>query len=120
MHYYFHSYILHIIVLHNYLCDKCSPFEPLEVTTWLKRVAREWRWLMRQSRHLISIASEQAFNEQVLSSHEFWIVVFLDGFHCSACQTAKTNVMRLAASLKGLRDVKVGIVNCEDPGNSYY
>lgn len=93
-----------------------GPLEPLEVTTWLKRVAREWRWLMRQSRHLISLVSEQAFKEQVLESNEFWIVVFLDGFDCSACQTAKTNVMRLAASLKGLSDVKVGIVNCEEPG----
>ena len=74
---------------------------------------------MRQARHLISIPSEQAFNEQVLNSHEFWIVVFLDGFDCSACQTAKTNVMRLAASLKGLSDVKVGIVNCEDPGITF-
>jgi hypothetical protein len=93
-----------------------SAFDPIAVTEWVRRVAIEWRWLMKQSSHLVHILKEHEFQEQVLNSTEFWIVVFLDGFDCSACQTAKTNVMRLAASLKAYQDVKIGIVNCEEPG----
>ena len=93
-----------------------SHFEPMAVTEWVRRVAVEWRWLMKQSAHLVQITTEPQFQEQVLASSEFWIVVYLDGFDCSACQTAKTNVMRLAASLKAYQDVKVGVVNCEEPG----
>ncbi len=83
---------------------------------WARAVTREWRWLFTSS-HLMHVASSAAFHAQVLSSTAFSVVCFLDGLHCSSCQTAKTNMMRLSASLQDFRhNVSVVIVNCEEPG----
>lgn len=50
----------------------------------------------------------------VVNSTQAWVVMFTDGVECSTCRTAKTNLMRLAASLTGL-PVRVGLVDCEQP-----
>lgn len=42
------------------------------------------------------------------------VIAFMDGVDCSACKTAKTNAMRLSASLRGFPDVQVGVVDCEE------
>ena len=45
-----------------------------------------------------------------------WVVLYTDGLACAPCRTAKTNLMRLSASLRAL-PVGVGYVDCEAPGN---
>ena len=83
------------------------------ITTWIRAVTREWRWLFATS-NLIDIRNETHFKETVLNSTQFWVIAYMDGVDCSACKTAKTNAMRLSASLRGFDDVRVGIVNCEE------
>lgn len=86
-----------------------------DVTSWIKKVAKEWKWLFVQS-DIITMTSKEEFNKEVVDSEYFWVVVFMDGFDCSACKTAKTNAMRLSASLRGYHeDVQVGMVDCEEP-----
>lgn len=46
-------------------------------------------------------------------------MLFTDGQTCAPCRTAKTNLMRLSASLRGL-PVGLGVVDCERPKNVHY
>lgn len=85
-----------------------------ETKAWIQKVAREWKWLFIQS-NIITMTTKDEFDKEVVASELFWIVVFMDGFDCSACKTAKTNAMRLSASLRGYTDVQVGMVDCEEP-----
>ena len=43
-------------------------------------------------------------------------MLYSDGLACAPCRTAKTNLMKLSASLKAL-PVGVGFIDCEAPGN---
>ncbi len=85
-----------------------------ETKSWIQKVAKEWKWLFVQS-NIITMTTKEEFEKEVVASELFWIVVFMDGFDCSACKTAKTNAMRLSASLRGYTDVQVGMVDCEEP-----
>lgn len=42
-------------------------------------------------------------------------MAFTDGFDCAPCKTAKTNMLRLSAGLRGM--AQVGVVNCEAQEN---
>jgi hypothetical protein len=43
------------------------------------------------------------FEQTVLAdSARAWVVLFTDGLTCAPCRTAKTNLMRLSASVRGL------------------
>lgn len=86
------------------------------VTNWVRSVAKEWKWLFAQS-NIITLEGSEDFQNQVVNSTLFWVIAYMDGVDCSACKTAKTNAMRLSASLRGLTDVQVGIVNCEEDAN---
>ena len=92
-----------------------GPKDVASVTSWIRAVTKEWRWLFATA-NIIDISSEQQFRDTVLNSTQFWVVAFMDGVDCSACKTAKTNAMRLSASLRGYEsDVKVAVVDCEEP-----
>ncbi len=51
----------------------------------------------------------------MLGSDAFWLILFLDSVECSSCKTAKTNMLRLSAGLRGL--ASVGYIDCEQPTN---
>jgi len=84
------------------------------ITTWLRAVAKEWRWLFANA-NMTTITSREDFQNRVINSTDFWILVYMDGLDCSACKTAKTNALRLSASLNGYQGVRIGLVDCEDP-----
>ena len=85
------------------------------IASWTREVAAEWRWLFRAS-NITSIANQEEFDSKVLGSSDFYIVGFLDGLDCGSCKTAKTNMMRLSASLREYTGVSIAIVDCEDAG----
>jgi thiol-disulfide isomerase/thioredoxin len=84
------------------------------VTNWVRTVSREWKYLFQTS-NVEPITNLEGFQNTIVNSTEFWVVAFMDGLDCGACKTAKTNCMRLSASLRGYPDVRVGIVDCEEP-----
>lgn len=88
------------------------------VAAWAREVAKEWRWLFAKSR-LSHIVGDEAFNSTILSKNDFAIVAFMDGIDCSACKTAKTNMMRLSAGLRAIENVTVSIVDCSEAENKH-
>jgi thiol-disulfide isomerase/thioredoxin len=94
-------------------------FESAAIVAWLRAVAREWRWLARTS-SLARITNRADFVTSVLSSTDFWIIIFLDGLDCASCAAAHTNALRLSASLRDFAGVRIGLVDCEDPGSVLY
>jgi thiol-disulfide isomerase/thioredoxin len=79
------------------------------IATWAKEIADEWKWLFSRA-NLTEFETEEAFQQQVIASSDFWIVLFSDGAECSSCKTAKTNMMRLSAGLLSM--ARVGFFNC--------
>ena len=71
-------------------------------TDWARSIAREWRFLFSYGQ--VEKISASSFNENgtVGNSTDAWVVMFTDGLDCGPCKTAKTNLMRLAASMRGL------------------
>lgn len=47
------------------------------------------------------------------------MILFVDGVECAPCKTAKTNMLRLSAGLRGL-DAGVGYVDCEEGENRQF
>ena len=81
------------------------------VAKWVREVAKEWKWLFARS-NLTHITSPQHFNQRVIDSPDFWVLLLLDGLECGPCKTAKTNMMRLSAGLLGLSGVSTGYFDC--------
>ena len=75
--------------------------------SWALAIAAEWRYLFAASN--VTSLDAGSFDATVLRSERAWLVMFSDGLVCSQCRTAKTNLMRLSASLRGL-PVGLGIV----------
>merc|ERR1712166_634562 len=75
---------------------------------WAKSVAAEWQYLFAQSNMLVLEAHN--FTTGILSTNKVTMVSFVDGFDCSSCKTAKTNMLRLSASLGHL--ATIAVVNC--------
>ena len=91
--------------------------DPNTVIKWIADVAKEWKWLFKNANLAFLTGDTHEFHDRVINSTQFWIVIYVDGFDCSSCKTAKTNAMRLSASLKAFQgNVSVGIVNCEAEG----
>lgn len=84
---------------------------PDAVIAWARSISREWKFLFRGQR-IASLATEDDFASVVLATTDFAIVAFLDGPDCSACMTAKTNLMRLSAGLRGFKNITIGLVDC--------
>ena len=82
------------------------------IVKWARAVSDEWRYLFAQSN--LSMITADTFVDTVLNSTDFFVVCFLDGLECSSCKTAKTNMLRLSAGLRGL--ARVGVVDCAMPG----
>merc|ERR1711935_607536 len=80
---------------------------------WARSISLEWKFLMSQSSVVMSNAS--AFPE-VLNTTDMVLTLFTDGLECMPCKTAKTNLMRLSASLAAL-PVRTVVVDCEQPEN---
>jgi len=75
-------------------------------------VAAEWLWLFDRAK-VEKTKSKEEFEEKVLNSEEFHIVLFLDGETCGPCRSAKTNALRLSAGLlEGGGSGVVSYVNC--------
>ena len=87
---------------------------PEAIREWALAVAAEWRYLFAASN--VTSLDAGSFGGAVLHSEAAWLVMFSDGLVCSQCRTAKTNLMRLSASLRGL-PVGVGLVDCEQEHN---
>ena len=83
-----------------------------KVRAWTLRTATEWRRLMQASAVVAIDAAE--FDSAVMEDERAWVVLYTDGLTCAPCRAAKTNLMRLSASLEGL-PVGVGYVDCEAP-----
>jgi len=107
-----------------------------ELASWAKTVAQEWRWLLHNS-ELRSLSpsdwewveaaepdssqSGHATSNETAGSHipigslvnstELWVVLLIDGMECPTCRNAKTNLLRLSASMVGL-PVSCGVVDC--------
>ena len=82
---------------------------------WTRAVVTEWKWLFEVG-NLVEL-SPHSFERggEVVDSVDFWLVLFLDGLECSACKTARTNMMRVSAGLRGV--ASVGFINCEKAGH---
>ena len=50
------------------------------------------------------------FDEMVMASKDFWVVVFMGGKSCSKCNDARANIFRLAGELAGIG--RIGMVSC--------
>lgn len=88
------------------------------VRAWALDTAREWWYLFDHAN--VSQLSAQTFTSAVIDDEQrAWIVLFTDGFACAPCRTARTNLLRLSASLRGL-PVGIGVVDCERPTNVAY
>ena len=87
---------------------------PDAIRSWALAIAAEWRYLFAASN--VTSLDAGSFDATVLRSERAWLVMFSDGLVCSQCRTAKTNLMRLSASLRGM-PVGVGLVDCEQPAN---
>ena len=87
-------------------------YEPEILAEWVRKIAREWRYLISRST-LHTITSPDQFHQVVVNTTDFVVVAFMDGFECSSCKTARTNAMRLSASLRGFRGVAVAVVDCD-------
>ncbi|GMI43848.1 hypothetical protein TrCOL_g9998 [Triparma columacea] len=75
-------------------------------------VAAEWLWLFDRAK-VEKIKGKDEFEEKVVNSEEFHIVLFLDGETCAPCRSAKTNALRLSAGLlSGGGGGVVSFVNC--------
>ena len=94
-------------------------FEPEAIAEWTRKIAREWRYLLSQGR-LHSLTTVADFERVVVNSTDFVVVAFMDGFDCASCKTAKTNAMRLSASLRGYEGVSVAVVNCDSESMSEF
>mmetsp|Transcript_43933 Transcript_43933/g.85931 ORF Transcript_43933/g.85931 Transcript_43933/m.85931 type:complete len:228 (+) Transcript_43933:869-1552(+) len=82
---------------------------------WAIEVHKEWQWLFSRS-GLVRLDAGDSWTKGVVQSNDFVLVLFLDGLECGPCKTAKTNMMRLSAGLRGL-DVSVAYFDCEPPEN---
>ena len=82
---------------------------PDALAAWAGEVAREWRWLFANAD--VTTLTGEAFDETVLGSPDFWLVLFVDGEDCGPCRVALTNLVRLSAGVRGL--ARVGVVDCE-------
>lgn len=89
-----------------------GPKDAASILAWVRQVSREWRYLLSQGR-LNIITTQQQFDDIVFNTTDFPIVVFMDGLDCVSCKTAKTNAMRLSASLRGYEGVSVSVVDCD-------
>jgi hypothetical protein len=78
------------------------------IVEWSKAVAAEWSYLFVSS-HLLTFEASN-FTESLLNTNDLIVVSFVDGFDCSSCKTAKTNMLRLSASLGKM--ATVAVVNC--------
>lgn len=83
-----------------------------QITEFATTRANEWRKLGIQSA-LIPLDAT-SFEEQLLTSDEFWIVVFVGGSVSSKSKSygARMNLVRLSANLRGLANT--GIVDCNE------
>jgi len=89
---------------------------------WLRRVAQEWTFLFeRGGEYLVRVTSVPHYVETVLESDAFTVVGFFDGLDCQSCRTAKTNFLRVAASLAVATDGFANEGQCgADGGPSEY
>lgn len=72
----------------------------------------QWLWLFSRAQ-VEEVESRPAFQEMVMESESFHIVLFMDGETCGPCRSAKTNALRLSAGLMGSgADARVSFVNC--------
>ena len=78
------------------------------IVKWSKAVAAEWNYLFTSSRLLTLEAAN--FTSSILNTNKLVVISFVDGFDCSSCKTAKTNMLRLSASLGDM--ATIGVVNC--------
>lgn len=73
---------------------------------------KEWSWLFKRS-SLVTIDSPQSLSTMMDGAPtQLFLVLFLDGVDCQPCKTAKTNLLRLAASLH-YSNVTVAFADCE-------
>lgn len=85
-----------------------GPMDTESIASWSRNILGEWQWLF--SRSNVQELNAESFESKVMTSTKFWAVLYSDGFECGPCRSAKTNMMRLSASLTGL--VSVGVVDC--------
>lgn len=86
-----------------------SPRSVDGMVEWARGLANEWKWLFTHGK-LLEI-NFQNFNSEIIESQDFCMILFIDGTECDSCKTAKTNMMRLSAGVRGL--AKIGVVNCQ-------
>eukprot|EP01126_Amoeba_proteus_P000297 TRINITY_DN10096_c0_g2_i4.p1 TRINITY_DN10096_c0_g2~~TRINITY_DN10096_c0_g2_i4.p1 ORF type:complete len:233 (-),score=39.29 TRINITY_DN10096_c0_g2_i4:91-789(-) len=77
---------------------------------WITSRSSEWKRLGVQS-NLISLDKEN-FEEEVNGYEDLWIIMFTGGSRNSKvhCDSARMNMVRLSANLRGL--AQVGVVDC--------
>jgi len=88
--------------------------DPKVIVEWVQSIATEWRFLLSQSNVIMTNAS--AFQE-ILNTTDMVLTLFTDGVECMPCKTARTNLMRLSASLASF-PLRVAVVDCEQPENT--
>ena len=85
---------------------------------WVGNVADEWRFLASAA-DVTLIADADDYRATILNATRFAVVAFSDGLDCVACKTARTNLLRLSASLASVGDADsrpvVAFVDCDAP-----
>lgn len=88
--------------------------DPKVIVEWAQSIAAEWRFLLSRSNVIMTNASSL---QDILNTTDMVLTLFTDGVECMPCKTARTNLMRLSASLASF-PLRTAVIDCEQPENA--
>jgi len=99
-------------MMQRYPSDR-NPRDPTAIAEWAQTISAEWKYLLTYGR--VTMANATTIH-QMLNTTYMVVALFTDGLDCMPCKTAKTNLMRLSASMAAL-PVRGIVIDCEQPEN---
>jgi len=81
------------------------------IAKWATGVATEWRWLLHAAGDVSSISGEAAWETFLANTTAFSLVLCVDEAESGPARTARTNLLRLAASVSPAR-ATVRVIDC--------
>ena len=82
-----------------------------EIAAWSLETAKEWRWLMSAG-NVSALTGETAWDAFLSTTPALSLVLCVDASESGPARTAKTNLLRLAASV-GAQRVAARVVDCD-------
>lgn len=81
------------------------------ISSWALEIAAEWRWLFSQG-NVSTISGEPAFDAFLTETKELALILCVDIAESGPAKTARTNLLRLAASVGSSRAV-ARLIDCD-------